>query len=165
MKRLIYMMLCVCLMLSFAACGDEQMNGAEEVLRLYLADNRELQEAYRLCHTPGADDTEGPIREVLMVQAGDVLSEEFIDDFVRGSTFSSVSLLIWRNGYEAKIKSMTLEQTEDGYLFDTVVRVVLEDGSAMEALLNGTVQLNEEGKIRNIALGGSGMEELMKLAV
>lgn len=165
MKRLVCIILCTCLMLPFSGCGDPQKNGAEDVLRLYLADNEALYEAYHLTHTPGADDTEGPVREVLKNQAGDLLSEEFMEDFSRGSTFSTFSLLIWRNGFEAKIKTMSLEECEEGYLFDTVVRVVLADGSSMDAFLNGTVQLDEIGKIRNISLGGSGMEELMKFAV
>lgn len=164
MKRLVYIILCVCLLLPVAACGDPQKNGAEDVLRLYLADNEELYEAYRLCHTPGADDTEGPIREVLQAQAGEQVSEEFVEDFSQGCTFSTFSLLIWRNDFGAKIKTMSLEECEDGYLFDTVVRVVLADGTAMDAFLNGNVQLDDAGKVRNISLGGTGMEELMKLA-
>ena len=164
MKRLVNIILCVCLILPLVSCGDPQKNGAEDVLRLYLADNEELYEAYHLAHTPGAHDTETPIREVLKTQAGELVSEEFIEDFARGSTFSTFSLLIWRNEFTAKIKTMSLEECPEGYLFDTVVRVVLPDGSTMDAFLNGTVELDETGKIRNISLGGTGMEELMKLA-
>ena len=164
MKRFLCLLLALCLVVSLAACGDEQKTAAEDVLRLYLATNEELLEAYEKFYESEALDPEGTaVRQVLEEQTEGKVSSDFVDAFLRGSTFSSFFMQSMVMEFESRVKSLKVEkaQTEGQYLYEAVLILSYSDGSTTQAPVNGAVQFNDEGLIQTISLGGSGMEAII----
>lgn len=163
MKQFLCILLTVGLLLSLSACGDPQMNAAEKVLRLYLADNEGVDAAYYEALTPGREDPEEPIRRVLKEQAGEYVTDSFITDYGSGTTFSSYYRRIYEKELMAQIKTLKLSMGEDGnYQFDATIYLTDPAGNRTTAFFNGTVSFDEAGKIEDISLGGTGMEALMR---
>ena len=159
-RRVLCLVIAACLLLGLTACGDVNKSAAETVLRLYLSTNEELMAAYGEASAPGAD--ESAILTVLEAQAGAYLAEDFMEDFAQGNTFSLFCRMAYGSGFTSEFTKLRITKSEGQYLYDASLHIQFPDGGELKASVNGTVLFDESGKIRDITLGGSGMEALMQ---